>query len=66
MKRKETTPGCSVIKYVFLEWRIDEDRLVKRHGIENRVPSGDTISDSSKGIGDEVCTHCLLWCAITL
>jgi hypothetical protein len=40
---------------------------MKRCGIEDRVSSGDTSSDSSKGLGDEV-THPLVVaeCATTL
>jgi hypothetical protein len=67
MKRKETTPGGSVEEYVVPERSTYEDRPTKRHGIEDRVSSGDTSSSSSsggvcssKGLGDEVHTPWLL------
>jgi hypothetical protein len=66
MKRKGTAPGGSVEEYVVPEWSTDEDRPVKRHGIEDRVFNGDTNSDISKSLGDEVCTPWLLYSAAIL
>jgi hypothetical protein len=51
MKRKETIP-CGIKKECdVLERSTDEDRPTKRHGIEDRVSSGDTNSSSSRSSG---------------
>jgi hypothetical protein len=66
MKRKEITLGGSAKEYVVPEWSTYEDRPMKRRVIEDRVSNGDTNSDSSKGLGDEVHTPWLLQSATTL
>jgi len=66
MKRKGTALGSSVEEYVVLEWSKYEDRPTKRHGIEDMLSSGDTNSNTSMGLGDEVHTPLLLWSDTTL
>jgi hypothetical protein len=66
MKRKETTPSGSAKEYVVLKWSTTEDMPVKRCDTKDRVSCGDTSSDTSKSLGEEVHTPWLFWSVANL
>jgi hypothetical protein len=64
MKRNESALGGAVKEFVVPERSTNDDRPMKRCGMESRVSSEDITSISSKGLEDEFRTPWLLHSSI--